>query len=496
MFRSIQRANRRAILSFAATSALGLAGAAMLAACGNTSATVATVAPTATTGSVTTLVTTSSPTATTAALATTTAAPTAASPTAVTASVPAAARTTMSFWAAAARMTTRTNWVQKFQDANRAISVDFADVNPEPPLDKFLAAVAGGVPPDLLETDRANFKERAAKTTLTALGPYAQRTSQFSESAFFPEMWNDVQYKGGMFGVPTTTDSRALYYNADLLRSVGLDTAKPPATWDELLSAADVLSKKNPDGSYSQYGFVPILGNPVGPGGEDMWFLDTWQLGGDLVSADGLTATFTSPAAEQAITWMLTTVQRYGGYQAITAFAKALNAGPNLDPFMVGKLAMQINGDWQIANLQKYAPNINFGVAPLPLPPNGHVTNFASGYAFGLPTGIKHADTAWQFVQWFESPSVLLPFCVDRFLVPTLQAVANDPAYLQVSPAMKTFVATLPVARWVSLGPGLSEYRPLVGKVAQSILSNQVSVAAGCANANQQVQAIFDTARK
>jgi multiple sugar transport system substrate-binding protein len=214
------------------------------------------------------------------------------------------------------------------------------------------------------------------------------------------------------------------------------------------------------------------------------------------VSADGLTATFTSPPAVQAITWMLSTLDRYGGHAQVTAFANALNPGPNLNAFMVGKVAMQIDGDWQIANMAKYAPHINYGVAPLPLPANGHVTNFASGYAFALPRGSKHADTAWQFVDWFESRPVLLPFCIERFLIPTVRAVANDPDYLKVSPFMKTFVDTLPVARWLSLGPGLSEYNALAGKVTQSILSHQVSVAAGCASVNQQVQAIFDKERK
>ena len=44
--------------------------------------------------------------------------------------------------------------------------------------------------------------------------------------------------------------------------------------------------------------------------------------------------------------------------------------------------------------------------------------------------------------------------------------------------------------------PAMQRIFRLVGKVAQSILSNQVSVSAGCASLNQQVQAIFDTARK
>lgn len=510
MVSPMRRANRRLVLRYAAGAALGLAGTALLTACGKAGTTTASGSPglttataplpgatsTATATAATAPATSASTTLTAKTMTTATTAVTAsAAATSPAAAAPATGKTTMSFWAAAARMTTRTNWVQKFETANPGISVDFADVNPEPPLDKFLAAAAGGVPPDLLETDRANIKELAAKTTLTALEPYAQRSSQFSQSAFYPEMWGDVHYKGTMFGVPTTTDSRALYYNTDLLRSVGLDPAKPPITWDDLLSAADMLTKKNADGTYSQYGFVPTLGNPVGPGGLFMWFLDSWQLGGDLMSADGLTATFSSPAAEQAITWMHSTVDRYGGYSAITAFAKANNR-PNMDSFMLRKLAMQINGDWQTANLNKYAPNINYGVAPLPLPPNGHVTNFASGYAFGLPKGSKHADTAWQFVQWFEGRDVLLPFCIDRFLVPTIQAVANDPEYLKVSPYMKTFVATLPVARWVSLGPGTTEYLPIGGKVAQSILSGQVTVAAGCANADQQVQAIFDKERR
>src|SRR5690348_8440435 len=115
-------------------------------------------------------------------------------------------------------------------------------------------------------------------------------------------MWDDVHWKGKMYGAPTWTDARALYYNKDLLEKAGLDPAKPPATWADIEAAAAKLTTKDSGGNYSQLGFVSTWGNPPG---FLVWYLYAWQLGGDLTSDDGTKATYTSKESKDAVTWML-----------------------------------------------------------------------------------------------------------------------------------------------------------------------------------------------
>ena len=41
-------------------------------------------------------------------------------------------------------------------------------------------------------------------------------------------------YGGSAFGLPWNTDNRVMYYNKNLLKAVGLDGDRAPATWEEL----------------------------------------------------------------------------------------------------------------------------------------------------------------------------------------------------------------------------------------------------------------------
>jgi multiple sugar transport system substrate-binding protein len=193
---------------------------------------------------------------------------------------------------------------------------------------------------------------------------------------------------------------------------------------------------------------------------------------------------------------MLMMIDRYGGYEKVSAFASSFTPGQNQDAFTIGKVAMQVDGDWKIQNLKKYSPDVKYGVSPLPLPPNGHVTNYAGGFSLTLPKGTKQPDAGWQFISWFDSKETLLPFCVDDFVIPTVKAIANDPEYLKVDPKMKVFVDTLPGAKWVPVGPGLAELLDITSKALDSILHHQQTVDQACADADQKIQAVFDKERK
>lgn len=58
---------------------------------------------------------------------------------------------------------------------------------------------------------------------------------------------------------------------------------------------------------------------------------------------------------------------------------------------------------WKIVDAKKYAPNMNFGVAPLPYPEGGKPN---ATYVWGnyniIPTNSKHPKEAWEFVKWMS----------------------------------------------------------------------------------------------
>ena len=119
---------------------------------------------------------------------------------------------------------------------------------------RFLLGVAGGVPPDLIYFDRFAVVEWASRGAFTDLSPYieadAGRADAVRPENFFAPAWNEAVYRGKVFAVPLSVDTRALFYHEDALIRAGFvyaaddpmvtsgraraGQARPPQTWEEL----------------------------------------------------------------------------------------------------------------------------------------------------------------------------------------------------------------------------------------------------------------------
>ena len=89
-------------------------------------------------------------------------------------------------------------------------------------------------------------------------------------------------YDGQRFGVPVQRAGLgAMCYNLELLEKAGLDPNKLPATWDELVAAAEKMS--NP--ADNQWGLE--LSNQPGFGTAQAYWSFMVSAGGDLITPDG-----------------------------------------------------------------------------------------------------------------------------------------------------------------------------------------------------------------
>ena len=61
---------------------------------------------------------------------------------------------------------------------------------------------------------------------------------------YYPFAWEEATYKGKVYALPFNTDTRALWYNKDIMQQAGLprETTDEP---DELRKATKTLTQKN-----------------------------------------------------------------------------------------------------------------------------------------------------------------------------------------------------------------------------------------------------------
>jgi ABC-type sugar transport system permease subunit/ABC-type glycerol-3-phosphate transport system substrate-binding protein len=386
---------------------------------------------------------------------------------------------------------------------------------------KLMTSIVGNVPPDVIHQDRFTIGDWASRDTFLPLDNLIARDRNkpfgVRPQDYYPACWREATYtnpKTGekhVFAIPDSTDDRALFYNKALFREAGIvdskGNPKPPRTWDELLQDAIKLTKYNPDGTINRIGFIPNYGNS--------WlYLYAWQNDGEFMSPDGKRCTMNAKPNVEALAYMVKVYDALGGIDKISAFQSGFQ--PNeLDPFLTGKVAMKIDGSWVPASIARYKPDLDFGVAPAPVPADRYYhrgrfahdkdtfVTWAGGFSYAIPRGARHIEAAWEFIKWMTSPQAALidaeatkeyDASKGRPFVPSLSAnrVTNQVVFAKYGPkdpkfkkAMELFISMMDHAR----------FRP-VTFVGQRLWDEQVRAMDVATHHQKSPQAALDEATR
>jgi multiple sugar transport system permease protein len=335
---------------------------------------------------------------------------------------------------------------------------------------KLMTSIAGNVPPDVINQDRFTIGDWASRDTFTPLNDLLKTDpGPIRQEDYYNSCWQEAVYKGKVYAIPSGTDDRALYYNKKLFREAGLDPNKPPRTWEELERDAIKLTKKTPDGFYKSIGFIPNYGNS--------WlYLYSWQNGGDFMDSTGRICTLANPRTEGALDYMVKVYDDLGGAEKVNAFQAGFQ-GDALDPFFIDKVAMKIDGNWVLNNIARYAPDLDFGVVPAPVPAarlagkppfkgKPPYITWSGGFSLAIPRGARHTKEAWEFIKWMNTPESWLiadraqkayNLSKGRPYVPDLSAnkKINAAVFAELAPrnpklrdGLKLFLDMMPLARF------------------------------------------------
>ncbi|GJF30928.1 sugar ABC transporter substrate-binding protein [Kitasatospora sp. NE20-6] len=277
--------------------------------------------------------------------------------------------------------------VKKFEAAHPNIRIDAHEGLMDPKT--FAAKLAGGQLEDVFYvyfTDPAGLVQRHQAADIS---PYVKDVPALADVK--PELLDVFKDKGGkLYGLPTGNYSMGLVYNRALFTRAGLDPDKPPATWDEVRTAARKITALG-DGVT---GYADFSKNNQGG-----WHLSSWiySLGGDVATQDGSTwkAAFNSEAGHKALQYlhdMRWTDNTMGSRQLLEI--------PDVQKMMgSGKLGMYLAGPDNIPTIVKQFERKydEFGLAAMP---GTGTLGGGDGFMFNpkdTPAKIK-AGLAW--VQW------------------------------------------------------------------------------------------------
>ncbi len=305
--------------------------------------------------------------------------------------------------------------INEYQNLNPGVEVDITIASPASRGTRLLTSLASGADLGIFEIEPALMSEWADAGYLLPLDDVVSNigANDFVEGSLFHQ-------NGNVYAVPYAVSVYGLWVRKDLFDQAGLPL---PTNYDEVLKAADVLTKGE------TYGIALPAGQNIATVNFFSTFL--WQNGGDYFTCDGNVA-FGNPQA-------LTAIQRW---QSLTKYAPpgftTWGYPEQIDAFINGRVAMTMYAGRLGVQLEETHPELANKVTVIFPPWGDQKVTLGVWSRFAIASGTKNQGAAKAFLQWLVSGDRLLRYdsVLPGHMIPPLksvreEALSNPSAYSQ-----------------------------------------------------------------
>lgn len=301
-----------------------------------------------------------------------------------------------------------------------------------------MGAISGELP-DIGQTDSPDM------ASFIELGVYEDITDMVEAwgeiDNFFEGPLSTVKdEEGNIYGLPHNSNSILMFYNKDKLAEAGY--SEPPKTWEELEEVAAATTTDD------TYGFaIAAAANET----------TTFHFYPWLYSAGASISSLDSEGATKALGFLTNILNQ--GYMS----KEVINWGnaDAIEEFKSEKVAMVINGTWQVPSLREADLKFEWGVAEIPIDEKN--ATVIGGENFGIGSSTEHREEAFEFLTYMMSAQNNADFCEAAGKIP----VRNDSIDLKeiwtTDPVISVFADSLSYA--VARGPH-AEW-PVISKAIQ-----------------------------
>lgn len=225
----------------------------------------------------------------------------------------------------------------------------------------FAKAATAGNAPDIMFSPSTQYLDTFAQSGSVADLTNLIKTSglDISNTVLGPAN-QAMMSKGKQYALPLTGDAYVLYYNKKQFTEAGI--ASPPKTMSELRADAEKLMKRS-GGSITRFGFVPNVAYD-----NNFSMYQGVYSGTQFYDQTGHPTQATNPNWKGLLDWDKSLIDYYGR-GAVDKFVARYNphsedAG---NPFGTGAVSMEFNGEWHTAQIKEFTPDLDYGVAPMPV---------------------------------------------------------------------------------------------------------------------------------
>ena len=293
-----------------------------------------------------------------------------------------------------ARVTAMEQLIENFQAANPDITVTMTHFPYADYRTKVAAAIPAGEGPDVVQLFYGWLNDYVDAELIQPLPTDVFPAAEI-DAEYFP-MVQAMKEGDQYWALPTAVRSLALFYNERLLEEAGVT---PPTTLDEMIAAAEAMTKRDGAGNITQVGIT------AGMTAQDHhWWREglVRQFGGDPYLDDYRTVNYNTEAGIAALEFY---TDMFLGENPVTAvgFMDEPQAA-----FKAGLAGLHIDGSFRIGSLAEIR-GLKWGVTELPANADGMRSNYSSYWVNAITTkaeGEKY-DAAVKFMEYVTSDEAM-----------------------------------------------------------------------------------------
>lgn len=282
--------------------------------------------------------------------------------------------------------------IPKFEELYPNIKVEFMRI--EDYWNMLLVRHAGGAAPDVQRNIDMRFGPMLLRGALRPLTEYINDPVDGVDLTDFHSVGiQGVTHDGEIWGLPQDICARSiLLYNMDMFDEAGLPYPDETWTLEDMVAAAEKLTKGTRP-RIQQFGLCwepPFVTSLI------------FGFGGQYWSEDGSRSVINSPESRQALEFLQELV-----YEKGVAPNYAESPYGEAQQLFIGKrVAMYVGAAYRIPDIIRDAPDLRFGVAPMPIAPEGRTT-MVHQCIWTMSSQTEHPDAAWKLIKFLSSPEIL-----------------------------------------------------------------------------------------
>jgi multiple sugar transport system substrate-binding protein len=252
---------------------------------------------------------------------------------------------------------------------------------------------------------------------------------------FFEGSLAGASYKDKLFGLPWYQNVGVLFYRKDLLDTAGV---KPPTTFAELEAAATKLQTAETYG-YIYHGFK-------NEGLSAMWVEILWGFGGEFWDPATGKVLVNSPEAEASLQWLIDSIYtKKIGPEKILTFK-----GPDVqNTFAQGNAVFARAFSSAIGQFEGAESKVKgkWGVVPMVADTGKKSAGCLGNWNLSISSSSKNPAAAYKFIEYMTSLEAQKIFTQTEGVLPSLRQAFDDKDLQAANPTLKTLETAFGTAK-------------------------------------------------